>query len=103
MQENKYEFAGKTVLVMGLGRFGGGVDVARSGHSAGAKVIVTDLASAEQLSNSLSRLRELDGIEFHLGSHAPADFEQGTRGLFFPFLAFDGLEFSTAFWAFSIS
>ena len=61
---------------MGLGRFGGGVDVASFAHGAGAKVIVTDLASAEQLSDSLSRLRDLDGIEFHLGSHDPADFEQ---------------------------
>ena len=69
-------FTGKTVLVMGLGRFGGGIDVARFAHGAGAKVIVTDLASAEQLSDSLSRLRDLDGIEFHLGSHDPADFEQ---------------------------
>ena len=76
MQDYKYEFAGKTVLVMGLGRFGGGVDVARFAHGAGAKVIVTDLASAEQLSDSLSRLRDLDGIEFHLGLHDPADFEQ---------------------------
>ena len=73
---NREFFTGKTVLVMGLGRFGGGVDVARFAHAAGAKVIVTDLASAEQLSNSLNQLRDLDGIEFHLGSHDPADFEQ---------------------------
>jgi len=73
---NREFFAGKTVLVMGLGRFGGGVDVTRFVHNAGAKVIVTDLVSAEQLSDSLSRLRDLDGIEFHLGSHDPADFEQ---------------------------
>jgi UDP-N-acetylmuramoylalanine--D-glutamate ligase len=76
MQNSKYEFAGKTVLVMGLGRFGGGVDVARFAHRAAAKVIVTDLASAEQLSDSINRLRDLDDIEFHLGSHVPADFEQ---------------------------
>ena len=76
MQNNKYEFAGKTVLVMGLGRFGGGVDVARFAHGAGAKVIVTDLASAGQLSDSMDRLQDLDSIEFHLGSHTPADFEQ---------------------------
>jgi UDP-N-acetylmuramoylalanine--D-glutamate ligase len=76
MQDYKYEFAGKTVLVMGLGRFGGGVDVVKFAHGAGAKVIVTDLASAEQLSVSLSNFRDLDGIEFHLGSHDPADFEQ---------------------------
>ena len=76
MQDHKYEFAGKTVLVMGLGRFGGGIDVVKFAHSAGAKVIVTDLALAEQLSDSLNQLQDLDGIEFHLGSHAPADFEQ---------------------------
>jgi UDP-N-acetylmuramoylalanine--D-glutamate ligase len=76
MQNNKYELAGKTVLVMGLGRFGGGVDVARFAHKADAKVIVTDLVSAEHLSDSIDQLRDLDGIEFHLGSHAPADFEQ---------------------------
>jgi UDP-N-acetylmuramoylalanine--D-glutamate ligase len=76
MQNNNYELTGKTVLVMGLGRFGGGVDVIKFAHGAGAKVIVTDLASAEQLSDSLNRLQDLDGIEFHLGSHAPADFEQ---------------------------
>ena len=75
MQNNKYKFAGKTVLVMGLGRFGGGIDSAKFAHSTGAKVIVTDLASTEQLSNSLHQLRDLEGIEFHLGSHAPADFE----------------------------
>jgi len=76
MQNNKHEFAGKTVLVMGLGRFGGGIDVARFAHGASAKVIVTDLASAEQLSDSLNQLQDLDDIEFHLGSHDPADFEQ---------------------------
>ncbi len=76
MQNNKYEFAGKTVLVMGLGRFGGGIDVARFAHGAGAKVIVTDLASTEQLGESLDKLRDLAGIEFHLGSHDLLDFEQ---------------------------
>jgi len=60
---------------MGLGRFGGGLDAAKFAHSSGAKVIVTDLASAEQLSESLSELRDLNSIEFHLGSHNPSDFE----------------------------
>jgi len=73
---NKGFFSGKTVLVMGLGRFGGGVDVARFTANSGAKVIVTDLASARQLSDSVGRLEGLDDIEFHLGSHNPADFEQ---------------------------
>jgi len=76
MQSNKYEFAGKTVLIMGLGHFGGGVDVAKFAHSAGAKIIITDLATSQQLSNSIDQLKDFDGIEFHLGSHDPADFEQ---------------------------
>jgi UDP-N-acetylmuramoylalanine--D-glutamate ligase len=69
-------FAGKKILVMGLGRFGGGVDAAQFAHRAGAKVIVTDLASAEQLDGSIRQLQSLAGIEFHLGSHEPADFER---------------------------
>jgi len=69
-------FAGKKVLVMGLGRFGGGVDVAEFAANAGAKVIITDLASADQLCDSISRLQKFPDIEFHLGSHDPADFQQ---------------------------
>ncbi len=61
---------------MGLGRFGGGVDVAEFASRAGAKVTVTDLAPAQQLSDSIDKLKEFDGIEFHLGGHDPADFEQ---------------------------
>jgi len=76
MYNHKCEFTAKTVLVMGLGRFGGGIDVARFAHGSGAKVIVTDLTSTEQLSDSIDQLRDLAGIEFHLGSHTPADFEQ---------------------------
>ena len=61
---------------MGLGRFGGGVDVAEFAVKSGAKVIVTDLAPAEQLSDSIDKLEEFPDIEFHLGSHDPADFNQ---------------------------
>jgi UDP-N-acetylmuramoylalanine--D-glutamate ligase len=69
-------FSGKTVLVMGLGRFGGGVDAAKFVAGAGAKVIVTDLAPAEQLSNSLKQLEGLNNVEYHLGSHITTDFER---------------------------
>jgi UDP-N-acetylmuramoylalanine--D-glutamate ligase len=72
---NRRFFAGKKVLVMGLGRFGGGVDAAKFACDAGAKVIITDLASDEQISNSITQLKDFD-IEFHLGSHEPVDFEQ---------------------------
>ncbi|MCJ7728817.1 MAG: UDP-N-acetylmuramoyl-L-alanine--D-glutamate ligase [Sedimentisphaerales bacterium] len=73
---DKGHFAGKKVLVMGLGRFGGGVDVAKFAAGAGAKVIVTDLASAERLSDSLKQLEGLNNVEYHLGSHTADDFEQ---------------------------
>ncbi len=69
-------FTDKKVLIMGLGHFGGGADVAEFAANAGAKVIVTDLASAEQLCDSISRLQKFPDIEFHLGSHDPADFQQ---------------------------
>ncbi|MDD5063873.1 MAG: UDP-N-acetylmuramoyl-L-alanine--D-glutamate ligase [Phycisphaerae bacterium] len=69
-------FAGKDVLVMGLGRFGGGVDAAKFAAEAGAKVTVTDLASEEELSSSIKQLEEFPDIEYHLGSHDPADFKQ---------------------------
>lgn len=73
---NKESLRGRKVLVMGLGRFGGGVDAAQFACHSGAKVIITDLASAEQLTNSIRQLEAFAGIEFHLGSHEPADFEQ---------------------------
>jgi UDP-N-acetylmuramoylalanine--D-glutamate ligase len=69
-------FAGKKVLVMGLGRFGGGIDIAKFAAGSGAKVVITDLASAQQLSDSIKKLEEFTDIEFHLGSHDPADFER---------------------------
>jgi UDP-N-acetylmuramoylalanine--D-glutamate ligase len=69
-------FEGQRVLVMGLGRFGGGVDVVRFAHKAGAKVIVTDITPAEKMADSLKQLGDLDGIEYHLGSHQKSDFEQ---------------------------
>jgi UDP-N-acetylmuramoylalanine--D-glutamate ligase len=73
---DKQFFAGKNVLVMGLGRFGGGVDVAKFAYNTGGKVTITDLATSEQLSESIEKLKEFPDIEYHLGSHDPADFKQ---------------------------
>jgi UDP-N-acetylmuramoylalanine--D-glutamate ligase len=69
-------FTDKKVLIMGLGHFGGGADVAEFAARAGAKVIVTDLAPASKLSDSINKLEKFPDIEFHLGSHDPADFKQ---------------------------
>lgn len=66
--------AGKKVLVMGLGRFGGGVDAVRFAANAGARVVVTDKATQEQLRDSLGQVSDLADIEFHLGRHDAEDF-----------------------------
>ncbi len=67
-------FAGKTVLVMGLGRFGGGVDAADFASRAASEVIVTDLADEDKLSDSVGRLAGRGNIRFHLGGHQENDF-----------------------------
>jgi UDP-N-acetylmuramoylalanine--D-glutamate ligase len=82
------DFRGKTVLVMGLGRFGGGVDVVKFACSVGAQVIVTDLAKREALAESIAQLKGLD-VTYHLGSHAPADFEQADMAVVNPAVPLD--------------
>ncbi len=64
----------KRVVVMGLGRFGGGVGVSRWLIEQGAQVTVTDLADEPQLSKSVGQLEGLP-IEFHLGGHDPGDLD----------------------------
>ncbi len=67
-------FDGKTVLVMGLGRFGGGLDSALFAARYAKKVTVTDLADAGKLAPSLEPLQSRDNIELHLGRHDEDDF-----------------------------
>lgn len=66
------EFTGKRVIVMGLGRFGGGIGVARWLCNQGAKVLVTDQAAPDELKESVAKLADLQ-VEFRLGTHDPAD------------------------------
>ncbi len=67
------EFASKRVTVMGLGLFGGGIGVTRWLAEQGARVIVTDLADADVLAESLRQLEGL-ALELCLGGHREADF-----------------------------
>lgn len=71
------ELAGKRVLVMGLGRFGGGVGVTRWLASQGAHVTVTDLESAADLARPLGEIDDLvqsRRVALRLGGHDEADF-----------------------------
>lgn len=63
----------KRVLVFGLGAHGGGVGVAQWLVAQGARVTVTDLKRAEELSAALDALRGLP-IEYVLGEHREQDF-----------------------------
>jgi UDP-N-acetylmuramoylalanine--D-glutamate ligase len=67
------ELRNKRVTVMGLGRFGGGIAVARWLVGQGAKVLVTDKDPAEKLVESVEQLAGLP-IEFRLGEHREEDF-----------------------------
>jgi len=58
---------------MGLGRFGGGVGVARYLIDQGADVLVTDTLAADKLQDGLDRLKGLP-IQFRLGEHNVSDF-----------------------------
>ena len=67
-------FKGKKVVVMGLGLHGGGAGVAKFFAKQGAKVLVTDLKTKDQLAKSIQKLRGLK-IDFVLGHHRAQDFE----------------------------
>lgn len=71
------DLAGKRVTVMGLGRFGGGVGVARWLATQGADVLVTDLAPADELAASISKVQDLvdaGSLTLRLGEHNVSDF-----------------------------
>jgi UDP-N-acetylmuramoylalanine--D-glutamate ligase len=66
------DWTGLRVVVMGLGRFGGGLGAARWLHEQGTEVLVTDLASAESLATAAAQLP--GGVETRFGEHRAADF-----------------------------
>ncbi|MCZ6812291.1 MAG: Mur ligase family protein, partial [Planctomycetota bacterium] len=71
------DLVGKRVTLMGLGRFGGGVGVARWMAEQGAHVLVTDLLSAEKLAASVDQLADLidrGAVVLRLGEHDEQDF-----------------------------
>lgn len=68
-------FSGKKVLIMGLGRFGGGVDAAGFACMTGGDVTVTDAAGAEELQEPLKELKKFPQIKYRLGRHELEDFD----------------------------
>jgi len=64
----------RSVLVMGLGRFGGGIGVTRWLCAQGARVTVTDLADRSALAGPLARLGDCE-VKLSLGQHREADLD----------------------------
>jgi UDP-N-acetylmuramoylalanine--D-glutamate ligase len=62
------DLKGIDALVMGLGRFGGGIGVSRFLVGQGARVSITDQADESALAGSIEKLRDLD-ITYQLGGH----------------------------------
>lgn len=65
------------ITVMGLGRFGGGVEVARYLCSRGAQVLITDLKPQKDLAPSIDAIRDLldsGRATLRLGEHNISDF-----------------------------
>ena len=67
-------FAGKRILVMGLGRFGGGLDSVIFAARLGREVIVTDLSAEADLAAPMKALQGFSNIRYHLGGHQEEDF-----------------------------
>lgn len=68
-------FRDRRTLVVGLGRFGGGVGVTRWLADQGAAVTVTDRADPATLSESIHAVEGIDRISLHLGEHESVDLE----------------------------
>jgi UDP-N-acetylmuramoylalanine--D-glutamate ligase len=60
--------AGRRALVVGLGRFGGGVGVTKWLVEQGARVTITDLAKPDSLADSVAAVEPL-GVDLRLGGH----------------------------------
>lgn len=68
------DLRGKKITVMGLGLLGGGIGTVKFLSLNGAKVLVTDIKSKEELAPSLATLKDCKGIEYVLGQHRTEDF-----------------------------
>ncbi len=67
-------FRGKRITVIGLGLLGRGVGDIRYLAQCGAELIVTDLKSSEELSESVAELKQFPHIQFVFGEHRLEDF-----------------------------
>lgn len=68
------DLKGKKITVMGLGLHGGAVATVRFLSELGAKIIVTDIKSKEDLAPSIEKLKGIKNVSFVFNQHRPEDF-----------------------------
>ena len=73
MMRKPQDLKDKRITIMGLGLNQGGLGVARFLAKAGAKILITDLKTEEELGPSLEKLKDFD-IKYILGRHREEDF-----------------------------
>ncbi|MEA1939913.1 MAG: UDP-N-acetylmuramoyl-L-alanine--D-glutamate ligase [Candidatus Caldatribacteriota bacterium] len=73
MIKNIKDLKNKNITIMGLGLNQGGLGITRFLAKAGAKLLVTDLKTEEELRPSLEKLKEFN-IKYILGRHRKKDF-----------------------------
>ncbi|GAH99090.1 unnamed protein product, partial [marine sediment metagenome] len=73
MIKNPKDLKNKRITIMGLGLNQGGLGVTRFFAKSGAKILVTDLKTEEELGPSLEKLKGFD-IKYILGRHREEDF-----------------------------
>jgi len=88
-------FRNKKVTVMGLGLHGGGVGTAKFFAELGARVLVTDLKSREELAFSINQLKGFN-IEYVLGGHRLKDFKNTDLIIKGPSVRSDSMYFKEA-------
>ncbi|MBI4136551.1 UDP-N-acetylmuramoyl-L-alanine--D-glutamate ligase [Candidatus Roizmanbacteria bacterium] len=67
-------FINKRITIMGIGLLGGGIGTAKFFAEQGARVLVTDLKSKEELTGSIEQLSPFSTIKYVLGKHREQDF-----------------------------
>ena len=82
------DLRGKRAVVLGLGLFSGGVETVRWLAARGARVLVTDAKDAAALAPSLRALEGLP-VEYRLGRHEPADFDDAALVVVSPAVPMD--------------
>jgi len=81
--KKELKFKGKKVLIFGLGILGGGVEAAKWFYKNGAKIIITDKKTKEELLLSIKKLKKIKA-KYVLGKHRFEDIDRADIVYFNP-------------------